>query len=204
MKTDKNIRISCDFDDFSPLNHRFDLLDNLRERYPDFKVTLFTVPWEIRFSPDTKGTPITDERYSSWCQAVRQAVEDGWMQVAIHGLTHAPEEFEDLTYDEAKKRVIVAQKMFANAKIPIIPYFKAPQWLLSRQAKKGIEELGITVVEDNYYNWNLKDQIPKKDLLIAHGHVQDEMSTLNGMEQSFMRLCKVPSNAEWVFLKNVL
>lgn len=197
--------ITLDYDDFSPLNHRFDLLSNLRERYPDFAVTLFAVPWEIRFSPDTKGTPITDERYASWCSAVRQSVNEGWMQIALHGLTHAPREFESLSYQEAKNRVLVAQKMFANVAIPTVTLFKAPQWLLSEDAKKAIEDLGITVVEDGYYNWNLKDSMPKKKKkIIAHGHIQDEVSTQNGMEQSFVRLTKIPSDAKWGFLKDQL
>lgn len=197
--------IVLDTDDFSPLNHRFDMLDKLKDRYPDFKITMFTVPWEIRLSPDDKGTPITDSKYDGWFYAVKAWIDKGWMEIAIHGLTHAPREFEKLTYDEAQKRILVAQKMFQNRGIPYCPLFKAPQWLISEEAKLAVRDMGMFLVEDGYYNWNLKDPMPKnRTRLIAHGHVQNEPSTRNGLEESFIRLCKIPSNAKWKFLSEVL
>ena len=203
------MRISLDYDDLSPLSHRFDLCEKLRERYPDFRVTFFTIPWDIRFSPATNGTPITDEKYKDWCTYVKKAVDDGWMEIGIHGLTHAPREFEHLSYDETKKRVLVAQKMFANVGIPITNLFKAPYWLLSKDGKKAIEDLGLKVVEDGYYNWNLKHGFNSawKDsnkILISHGHIADGMGCDNGMDESFLRLCEVPQDAKWVFLSEVL
>lgn len=211
------MNISLDYDDLSPLSHRFDLCEKLRERYPDFKVTFFTIPWDIRFSPSTSGTPITDEKYKDWCEYVKKAVEDGWMQIGIHGLTHAPREFERLNYSETKKRVVVAQKMFENVGIPVTNLFKAPYWLLSKNGKQAIEDLGLKVVEDGYYNWNLKDKMllatldEKIDLenmpdvrLIAHGHIADGDGTDNGMDESFLRLCETPQDAKWVFLSEVL
>ena len=103
------MQISVNYDDFSPLNHRFDILDQIRERYPDFKVTMFTVPWEIRLSPNTKGTPITNSDYKPWVHRVMEAVDNGWMEISIHGLTHAPREFEKLTHTEARNRVLTGQ-----------------------------------------------------------------------------------------------
>lgn len=197
------MQIALDYDDLSCLNHRFDLVEKLRARYPNFKVTFFTVPWEIRLSPNTKGTPITEPEYQDFVIAVRNAVDEGWMNIAIHGLTHAPEEFHKLSYDEAKKRVIVGMKMFENVGIKTNGMFKAPQWLLNEDAKKAIEDLGVTVVEDGYYNWNLKDEMPEEKILIAHGHVQDERATMNGMDQSLVRLMKVPKDAKWVHLADI-
>lgn len=196
--------ISVDFDDFSPLNHRFDMLAKLRERYKDFKVTMFTIPWEIRLNPDGKGTPITDEKYMMWCHAVKKGVEDGWLEVAIHGLTHKPLEFSQLSYQKAKDRVTVSMKMFENTQIPYVKMFKAPNWAISDGAKLAMKDLDIKVIEDGYYNWNLKDDMPDGEKLIAHGHVQDEPSTMNGIEQSYMRLSKVPPDAKWIFLSEAL
>lgn len=209
------MNISVDYDDLSCLSHRFDLCEKLRERYPDFRVTFFTIPWDIRFSPATQGTPITDEKYKDWCTYVKKAVADGWMQIGIHGLTHAPREFEQLTYDETKKRVLIAQKMFENVGIPITNLFKAPYWLLSKDGKKAIEDLGLKVVEDGYYNWNLKYEpwfsggrlwksVDRFDPVMAHGHIADGMGCDNGMDESFLRLCTVPQDAKWIFLSEVL
>ena len=196
--------IKFELDDFSPLNHRFDLLEKLTRRYKDFKVTMFTVPWDIRLEPQKKGTPITDPDYKPWVEATQRAIEGGWLEVAIHGLTHAPSEFHHLTYDEAKKRVLTAQKMFVNVGIKYVPLFKAPYWQLSKDAKQAVEDLNLRVIEDGHYNWNIKDD-PTATLLsgsvgdvIAHGHVQNTVG--NGLDESFGRLIKIPRETEWQFL----
>ena len=192
------MKISLDCDDFSPLNHRFDLLEQLSLRYKGFKVTMFTVPWEIRIEPQKKGTPITDKEYEPWVDAVRRGVDGGWLEIAIHGLTHAPSEFHHLTYEEAKNRVLTGQKMFANVGIDYVKMFKAPYWQISKEGKQAIEDLGVKVVEDGYYNWNIKDKMPKGDKIIAHGHVQNVVG--NGLEESMGRLIKIPRGAKWQFL----
>lgn len=198
------MKISYDVDDMGPCNHRLDLFQLLRERYPKLKVTMFTIPWDIRFSPHTKGAQITDKQYAPWVATIRKAIEDGWMEVMIHGLTHGPREFEHLTYQEAKNRLLVAQKMFINVKIPYQYYFKAPQWLISTDARKAITDMGFKVVDDHYYNWNIRDEMPKGDTLIAHGHINDGMGCDNGIDESFIRLCKIPHDAEWCFLSEMI
>jgi len=190
-------------DDLSAMSHRFDLEKTMRDRYPNFKVTYFTIPWDIRFNIDNKqGTPVTE--YPDFCDHVKQAVDDGWMEIALHGLTHAPQEFLSLTYDEAKKRAMIGLKLFENKGIKTNGLFKAPFWLLNENAKKGVESLGLKVVEDGYYNWNLKDKMPKKKKLLAHGHIADGNGVDNGMDETLLNLFKVPENAEWVFLSEEL
>lgn len=195
-----------DLDDFSPLNNNLGLMEELRERYPGFKITLFATPWEIRWQADGKGTPITDEKWTPWCMAVGKAVDEGWMEIGIHGLTHAPSEFLNLSYDEARKRIIVAQKMFENRKIKVSNLFKAPQWQISEDAKRAVKDMGLKLVEDGYYNFNLKDEYPDKEpkILIMHGHIQDDPQWPNGLEESFHKICKVPAKAKWAFLSEVL
>lgn len=197
------MKISYDVDDLSPMNHRFDLIEKFRKRYPGFKMTAFLIPWDIRFNPQGKGTPITEPEYMSFVSYVKKAQKDGWLDISIHGLTHAPSEFLNLTYKEAKGRALAAQKMLAHVGIEYNKMFKAPQWQLSEDGKKAVEDLGMVVMEDGYYNWNVKDERPpRKRKLVAHGHVQDVCG--NGIEESFIRLTNVPSSAEWVFLKDLI
>ena len=196
------MKISYDVDDLSPYCHRFDLIENLRERYLDFKMTAFFIPWDIRYNAQEKGTPITDKRYKDFADYVVDGQLDGWLDISIHGLTHAPEEFLNLTYTEAQNRLLVAQKMLTNVGIKYNDMFKAPQWLINKDAKKAVEDMGMKVMEDGYYNWNTKDEMPKKKRkIIAHGHVQDVMG--NGIEESFTRLMKIPDTAKWVFLRDI-
>lgn len=196
------IKIALEYDDFSPRNTRFDLLEKLREHYPTFKVTMFTVPWEVRFGTQT---PITEPDYAPFVNAVKASKD--WLEVALHGLTHAPMEFAELSHDGATKRLVIGQKMFENRGIDLVKIFKAPFWALSKEAKQAAEDQGFKVVEDHYYNWNLADDFPqeladKGVIIIAHGHVQDVVG--NGMEETFAKLMKLPPDTEWLKLSEVI
>lgn len=198
---EKKLKIALELDDFSPRNSHLSLLETLREHYPSFKVTMFTVPWEIRWG---QPTPITQDEYSPWVRAVKNA---DWIEIASHGLTHLPEEFGEISYEGAKKRLLTAEKMYENRGINLVKIFKAPHWCLSEEGKKAAEDLGYTVVEDHYYQWNIKDEFPEalKDydgIIIAHGHVQDTMG--NGLEESLPRLMKLPPGTEFYKLSDVL
>lgn len=208
-------KVALEYDDFGPRNSNLALLEEIKEHYPDFKVTLFTVPWEIRFgsaSQTTPGTPITDAAYQPWVEAVKQ--NEDWMELALHGFTHKlgdprqgiPGEME-CSYEDAQKIITVAEKMFENRGLKLAKIFKAPQWLISKEAKRGIEELGYKVCEDHYYNWNLTDPFPTEaaergDIIIGHGHVQDEMG--NGMAETLHKVLKLPPDTQFLKLSEVL
>ena len=46
--------------------------------------------------------------------------------------------------------------------------------------------------------------MPKGDTLIAHGHIQDRDACNNGIDESFIRLCKIPADAQWKFLSEMI
>lgn len=190
------MKMALEFDDFSPKNTNFGLLEELVEHYPKIKITMFTVAWEIRWGDQTA---ITLPQYKPFCDAVKKAVDQGWLEIAVHGLTHHPAEFAEISHDEARKRVIIAEKMFANRGIPITKIFKAPFWQLSKRGEQAITELGYYVAKDGYYNWNLRDDMPTdQEVILAHGHVQN--TTGNGLEEIFPKLLKIPTDTEFMFL----
>ena len=196
------IKIALEYDDFSPRNTNFHLLEQLREHYPEFKVTMFTVPWEVRFG---QQTPFTQEEFASFVKACK--LSEDWLELALHGLTHAPAEFAELSHEGATKRLLIAEKMFENREMKLTKIFKAPFWLLSKEAKQAAEDRGFKVVEDHYYNWNLADDFPqeladKGVTIIAHGHVQDVVG--NGMQETFEKLMKLPPNTKWLKLSEVI
>ena len=199
------MKIALDYDDYGPMNHRWDIIDQLRTRFDDLKVTMFTIPWDIRFLPESKGAQITDPKFKAWVEKTKEAIEDGWMEVAIHGLTHLPLEFGELSYQEAKNRILVAQKMFVNVGIKTNGMFKAPNWAISEKAKQAVEDLGLQLMEDGYYNWNLRDERPDKRVnLIAHGHIQDGDGVNNGIEETYMKLADLPHDIKWQHLREAI
>lgn len=197
------MKVAIEYDDYSPVNSNFGLLEQLKEHYPNFKVTLFTVPWEIRFGQGLRGSsPITLDKYKPWVEASKA----DWIEIALHGLTHAPAEFAELSEEASYKRIVIGMKMFQNVGFKnFAKIFKAPQWLISRDAVRAAENMGFVVVHDRYYNWNLADDAPAKgakEPYIMHGHIQDDQG--NGLEETFGRIMKLPPDTEFMFLSDVL
>jgi len=197
---------SLDFHDYSPLNSNLGLLEDIHDHYPNCKITLFTVPWEIRWGEQTL---ITLPKYKPFVEATKKAVKQGWIEIGIHGLTHAPGEFlinkrDDLSdYQYFKYRLMAAQRIFERVKLPYVKLFVAPFWQLHPQAKKAVESLGFRVVEEKDSNWNIKDHYPKnKKIVKGHGHIQATCG--NGLEESLPRILEIPVNAEWKFLSEIL
>ena len=200
------MKIVLEFDDFSPKNSNLGLLEDLKDHYKGFKVTLFTVPYDIRWG---EPTPITGEKFTPFCKAIRKSTD--WIEIALHGLTHLKSEFKNASYDDAKKWMMVGEKMFINRAINYAKIFKAPHWDMSPGALRAAKELGFTVAQDGYYNWNLKDDFPKelitgskKDpIIVAHGHIQNVMG--NGLEEVMPKLLTLPvKNIEFMFLSEYL
>lgn len=199
------MKICLEFDDFSPRNTSFGVLEDIKDHYPNFKVTMFTVPWEIRFG---QQTPITEEPYTPWVNAVNKAAD--WLEIALHGLSHIPMEYAELGLEEAHKRTVIGEKLFINRKIKLAKIFKAPHWAISKEAITAVNDLGYDVVHDHYYNWNLADECPftkeqiKNDpgIIIAHGHVQNVCG--NGLEEVAHRIMQLPPETEFIFLSEAL
>jgi len=198
--------VTLDFHDYSPINNNLGLLEDIHEHYPDCKITLFTVPWEIRFKEQAL---LTLPKYRPFVEATKKAIKQGWVEVGIHGLTHVPEEFStfkrrDLRIkDYFRYRLMAAQRIFEAVGIPYAKLFVAPFWQLAVEAKEAIEKEGFRVVEEKDNNWNLRDHFPAdKEVVVGHGHVQNDCG--NGLEESFLRILEIPTNVKWKFLSEVL
>ena len=89
--------VCLDFDDFSVLNNRLDLLLRLKESYPKLKVTLFTIPYDIPYEKDISGKIIRKDTL----KAIKKNLD--WLQIVPHGLIHMPKEFEKCDYKTMKE-----------------------------------------------------------------------------------------------------
>lgn len=203
-------RIAIELDDASSsqpaMLPAYERLAEIRQHFPDFKVTLFLVPWEIRFG---KTVPIAHTSEKNWADAFLSAQQDGWMKFALHGLTHMPHEFGEITYETALKKVKAGKEVCERIGLDLLPIFKAPNWSLSAEGKKAVEELGFQVVEDRYYQWNLRDPLPKETefgdkIIIAHGHIQDGDGCFNGVCETSQKLLSLPTDTTFHFLNEAL
>lgn len=198
--------IALEYDDSSvshPIGPRmWDILETFREHYEGYKVTLFTVPSELRWGKIFKST---DEQYKLWAHTAKKAYDQGWCRFALHGLTHVPEEFRSLTYDEAKKRIEFGMQIFEAVGLPLEKIFKAPNWYISEEAEKAAKDLGFKVMHDRYYQWNLKDALPRPSefgdkVIIGHGHIQDGDGCNNGLSETRKNVMQLPSDTKFIHL----
>jgi predicted deacetylase len=212
------MKIAIEYDDFSPTNPAvlpaIEVLHNIREHYEGFKVTMFTIPWECRFG---KTISLVHEECKPFVKVMKKMYDDGWMQYALHGLTHigpseenphtAPE-FANLTYDSAYKRIKGGKDIFELIDVPLLPIFKAPNWAISQEGEQAVKDHGLQLVKDRYYHWNLKDPMPKQTefgdkIVIAHGHVQNDVCR-NGIQETSHKLMNLPEGTEFYFLDKAI
>lgn len=107
--------ILVDFDDFHGSCNLTDLF-RLKDMYPKFKVTLFTIPSQcsIRFLRDVSKLT--------------------WVQMAIHGIRHSPLEFKKMSYNRCASILVEFKKGF------YVKGFKAPHWQYSRESMAWLRD----------------------------------------------------------------
>jgi len=107
-------------------------LNTLKNRYPDFRVTLFTVPFKI----STENLLI--------------AKETGWIELAVHGFNHIPDEMLILGKEEILEG-------FSKVDFSIFTKgFRAPYWLLNEQVIECCNKFGLWVAlhhQKNESSW---------------------------------------------------
>src|SRR6266576_3392562 len=81
------MKVSLDLHDFSIENNRLDLLLKLKEHFADFKVSLFTIPIDIKMRGQRKDRDL--ERIHACLP---------WMQIIPHGLRHNGTEARNWDY----------------------------------------------------------------------------------------------------------
>jgi predicted deacetylase len=187
-----------DFDDYhwrDPEN----CLNTLRlliEEIPEIKISLFTIP-----NLDNQYLS-KDER---WCHETKKLIYSDNICLGVHGYTHTPLEFENLSYQDAKHAIQLAEAEFTFAKLPFAKVFKGPHWGLAEPTLRALEVLKYThifthedyrylekqtTLQNVFYNWNLKDE-PKKfkempPIITAHGHTHNVCN--NGITEIAFRL----------------
>ena len=196
-----------DFDDFSSVNPGYDLLLKLREHFPNFKTTLFTVPFSIKYF--TKEVPLS--KLKMWAKNVME--QSDWLEIAPHGFAHLKGEW----LIEDKKRINIQlsamENLFKQIGMKFVKVFKAPFWEYTKQVEEVLMERGYTLAVDRnrplirtpidvyVWNWSIDEKIPEYHTIKAHGHIH---GTNNGLNKCFPNLLKIPENSKFEFISEHL
>jgi len=202
-------QICLDFDDFSVLNNRMDLLLRLRESYPKLKVSLFTIPYDFVYEGDLSAGLMRKDTLAM----IKENLD--WLEIIPHGLLHTQKEFEKCTYDTMKLSMKAIDEQFKKDGLPYVKGFKAPYWLWNEEVVKALDDSGwwgaidrkgSLAMPKKYYRythsiseWFSESNLP---VLKLHGHITGASD--NGIERCFANLFRMPADAEFKFASELL
>lgn len=202
-------KVVLDFDDFSLMNNRFDLLLKLREHYPKLKVSMFMIPFHADY--ELSGSAIFKE------QALKVLKENlDWIQIIPHGLTHVDREFEKADKEAMRLSMKAIDDYWKLQGIPYEKGFKAPQWLWNQDVVDVLDEEGWFGAVDRdqpnmlktkkFYRFNFNAHegffLTNKEVMKIHAHINSIMT--NDFERNFLHYMKIPPDAEFCFVTDFL
>ena len=204
------MKVALSLDDFSVLNNRLDLLLKIKEHYPNFKVSLFTIPFDVQYEVSTQARIYREAALAK----IKENLD--WMQIIPHGLTHMTDEFKRCDYKLFKDKVIPSIKeAFDKDGLPFEKGFKAPYWLWNKDVVRALDDEGWWGAVDRNqpdmlktkkfyeYSHSLDEPYYKSNLdtLKLHGHIG---SLDNDLEKCFLNIFKLPSDVIWIYVTDYI
>lgn len=127
-------RIYVDLDDFCEeymITERWKVLHQLRQIYPNFKVTMFTIP---------------NKSSLQWLRWVKKEFQ--WIDMGVHGTNHENQSEWLVSGKEAIKKfyAVYNEEVFSKG-------FKAPWWKISKEAYDALRGAGIWVATNKSNNF---------------------------------------------------
>jgi hypothetical protein len=201
--------IALDFDDFSYLNNRFDLLFELREHFPKLKVSMFTIP----FDPDYELGVQTRIFKEKAVKVLRNNLD--WVQIIPHGLTHMDMEFLKADRTSVELSLQGIDEIFTKDKIKYEKGFKPPFWQWNQDVVDVLNDSGWWGAIDprtsmlrtkKFYQYDFLINEPfwksENEVWKLHGHIDGRSQ--NDIEKAFLGLMKIPPDAEFHFVTDFI
>ena len=189
-RSNKGRPVVMDFDDLCDTNDDMDTLKRLKERDPNFKVTLFTIPTRCSDALLTKYDEARD-----------------WIALGIHGWRHARHECLAWTSEETEEKIKLAQQIYPA----FAPVFKAPNWEICDEVYAGCKSSGVAVADHirnvlimpgavPHYFYNVK--LRNDPYTRLHGHIQPYANT--GLAEAYDTWSSIPVGSEYMFITEVI
>lgn len=202
--------ISLDIHDPSVLHSGLDLLLQIKEHYPKFKVSLFWIPLDPKYE-------MSQLRLQREDAVKRIKANLDWIELIPHGLTHIPREFEKCDYFTMRDLIFQAiDEAFKKDDLPYVKGFCAPYWLWSEGVVQALNEEGwFGAIDKNQpdmlktkkfytYSHSIDERFwnSTNDVLKLHGHLDGVSS--NDLEKCLLNLLKMPTDAEFKFVSEMV
>lgn len=201
------MKVVLSLDDFSIVNNRLDLLFRLKEHFPNFKVSLFTIPIDEKRD---WGPYLLRGEY------LKKIKNLNWIQIIPHGYIHNGSEMRNADYRYFKEVTMPAiKRAFERDGITYEKGFKAPHWRWSDGVVKALDEEGwwgaidprqpnMSKPKKFYCHSHAIDEpfrSTTRDLIQLHGHIY---GTRNDLGLCMDNLLKIPRDVEWCFATDFL
>lgn len=206
---------TLDVHDFSPSLPGLDDILTLKELYPNFKITCFTIPSpnEIYCERVASGLAGDVEYIKKWWMMVASE-ECDWIELGVHGYSHIKNEM-DTSYNNAIKILAKAEDMFETVGLDYKKIFVAPYFKYSYEAIEALNDRGYVVVFRKkpkklpeglkYYvpNWFYNRPIPETDEILGHGHL-NSVGVRDSLKQCHNNILKsIPVDAKFNFISEL-
>lgn len=206
----KDRTIVLDFDDFSVLRSRIDLLRTIKDYYPNFKVSMFTIPFDYEIEMSSKRL------MRDMCLDFIHKNLD-WIQIIPHGLTHIPNEFLNCDRETMQMSLKAIDEAFKKDGLPYEKGFKAPYWLWNQDVVDVLDENGWWgAIDPNQpkmartkkyyeYKWSIADPFWEDKVsnpLKLHGHMSPPSD--NDIESCLLNIFKLPSDTKFGYVTDYL
>lgn len=206
------IPVVMDVDDYGFLLPGHDDLLNLKASLPNFKTTVFTIPFSKEFFNEQNAKHFKVEKYRQWANIVNEL---GWIEIALHGFAHTHHEME-LTYDKAIEMLEATENLFDEIGLKYKKIYKAPYWQYSYDALVALRDKGYVVAIDRnhprptpaglqtyIYNWSFEEQLPGDPIIKGHGHFTGK-NTNNINDVLGNVLHYLPRTTEFIFISEYI
>lgn len=201
------MKVALDLHDFSVVQNRLHLLFELKRRFPNFRVSLFTVP------KDTESDWGQYLLRNEYLEEIKRHLD--WIQLIPHGLDHTRLEAKMWDCGHMSHFVIpTIEELFNKDGLPFERGFCAPHWRWSEGAVQALDNNGWWGAIDRdkqmpcpkrfyQYNFLLNEPFWESDLevLKIHGHIY---GTKNDLGLCFNNLLNLPQSTEWHFVTDFL
>lgn len=195
-------------DDASVLNNSLYLLKQIKEYYPDFRVSLFFIPFDYR----AEGSLQRIFRP----QMLKELQENlDWVQLIPHGLTHLQAEFANCDEETMEMTIKAIDEAMKKDSLPYEKGFKAPYWLWNESVVRVLDRHGwwgavdrnqpqmLRTKKHYVYSHSIDEDFWKSEgPLKLHGHVDGVSS--NNLEDCLTNILKLPADTKWEYVTNFI
>lgn len=194
------MKIVCDWDDLQ-VNTGLTSLLRIKEHYPNFRCTAFTIPMNQGVISRTMSL----DRLREWAKI---AAKYDWIEFALHGFMHIQKECV-LPREKAEILLSASEKCMSELGLPYVKVFKAPFWQASTEMYECLRDRGYTVAVDRnqqkpvvpglktyVFNWSFDEVVlPQEEWIKGHGHFEGTNNDILLTMGNFLK--NVPPDAEF-------